>query len=174
MLSGGRGAMNPNRNVMKTLRKQREYYSTTEYQKTYLQSAHWKKIKQRMYRTFRACEVCKSAGRLNIHHITYNRLGYEKASDLIVLCEGCHIDKVHAGLVSEQELFAITNGSRSGWSKLPPAKPLSRSQRSRKQRQEAARAKWEKTKQILEERRLEKQMGTTAYYRMKREQRKAA
>lgn len=36
------------------------------------------------------CEHCGEAGRLSVHHLTYERLGREYSSDLIVLCTPCH------------------------------------------------------------------------------------
>lgn len=59
--------------------------------KDYLQSEHWQ------YRRFvhlafaeNRCQVCNSDRRLNVHHRSYERRGYERASDLIVLCGACH------------------------------------------------------------------------------------
>ncbi len=36
------------------------------------------------------CQVCKSPDRLEVHHNTYERLGHERAADLVVLCRACH------------------------------------------------------------------------------------
>ena len=36
------------------------------------------------------CEYCGEADRLSVHHLTYERLGCEYSSDLIVLCTPCH------------------------------------------------------------------------------------
>ena len=36
------------------------------------------------------CEYCGDVGRLSVHHLTYERLGCEYSSDLIVLCTPCH------------------------------------------------------------------------------------
>ena len=51
----------------------------------YLQSSHWKEVQRRMYSQYRYCQVCKVAGQLDIHHITYARIGHELDTDLIVL-----------------------------------------------------------------------------------------
>ena len=40
------------------------------------------------------CEECESTKNLNVHHLTYERVGNEKGKDLKVLCRDCH-DKVH-------------------------------------------------------------------------------
>jgi hypothetical protein len=62
--------------------------------KEYLESIEWKikadYIKQE--RGFR-CQMCNISGYvmpLHVHHNTYERLGHEKGSDLIVLCVDCH------------------------------------------------------------------------------------
>lgn len=57
----------------------------------YLQTAHWKKMsanaKQKAgYR----CQVCNSPRSLDVHHRTYERLGYERPEDVICLCHDCH------------------------------------------------------------------------------------
>lgn len=36
------------------------------------------------------CQLCNSPDGLNVHHRTYDRRGYERWSDLIVLCSSCH------------------------------------------------------------------------------------
>jgi 5-methylcytosine-specific restriction endonuclease McrA len=61
-----------------------------EYQK-YLKSDHWKMISEEARRLagYR-CQVCNSKHVLNVHHRTYERLGYELQSDLTVLCDDCH------------------------------------------------------------------------------------
>ena len=62
----------------------------------YINSIEWKELssdikRSRHYR----CEACGSIKRLQCHHVTYNRLGREKRSDLFVLCRDCH-SKYHA------------------------------------------------------------------------------
>lgn len=57
----------------------------------YIQSKAW--IKKRwaviVRRGFK-CESCGSDKELHVHHLTYERLGKEKFSDLQVLCRVCH------------------------------------------------------------------------------------
>lgn len=36
------------------------------------------------------CQVCNSPDELTVHHRTYERLGCEKFTDLLVLCWPCH------------------------------------------------------------------------------------
>jgi hypothetical protein len=58
----------------------------------YMCSPEWmslrdKVLKERGHR----CEFCGSAmGRLEIHHVTYVRIGQELMDDLRVLCRFCH------------------------------------------------------------------------------------
>lgn len=62
--------------------------------RAYLASPEWKEVRRlavrrRGYR----CEHCGRLRRsidLNVHHLTYERRGYEQLEDLLVLCEPCH------------------------------------------------------------------------------------
>ena len=36
------------------------------------------------------CRICAATAALEVHHNTYERLGHERADDLIVLCRSCH------------------------------------------------------------------------------------
>ena len=58
----------------------------------YLNSRKWQKIRARIIqrRLFR-CEQCGSRKQLEVHHLTYKRVGgNEKDDDLEVLCRSCH------------------------------------------------------------------------------------
>lgn len=57
----------------------------------YLQTPEWaaKRKKALRFAGFR-CQLCNSNENLNVHHRTYKRRGYERLSDLTVLCEDCH------------------------------------------------------------------------------------
>ena len=60
--------------------------------RNYLQSNHWKEIKER-YRNSKFkknCYICHSPNNLDLHHKTYERLGNEFLRDLIYLCRRCH------------------------------------------------------------------------------------
>lgn len=64
---------------------------------TYLHSKSW----QRRARACRKragyrCQVCKRKAKLQAHHLTYERLGHEKPTDLMALCSQCH-RRVHEG-----------------------------------------------------------------------------
>jgi len=73
------------------LRRERMTKHQIAYRDGYLKSDHWQrvrkaKLKQAGYR----CEKCGAKERLDIHHLTYARLGHERMSDLKTLCRGCH------------------------------------------------------------------------------------
>lgn len=57
----------------------------------YLQTDHWKTTrKAAIDRAGGVCQFCRSTEQLNVHHNTYERLGEELPSDLLVLCQTCH------------------------------------------------------------------------------------
>ena len=56
----------------------------------YINSPRWKNRAKRIKEKAGCCSVCKSVHNLNVHHLTYERLGREKKSDLVVLCRDCH------------------------------------------------------------------------------------
>lgn len=57
----------------------------------YMNSDLWKRLRDRIIRERVTCERCgHNRGGLHVHHITYERLGYELDSDLQVLCRCCH------------------------------------------------------------------------------------
>ena len=57
----------------------------------YLQSPEWKALKQaKLWRAGNKCQLCKSTTNLHLHHLTYDRLGNELLTDLVLLCSVCH------------------------------------------------------------------------------------
>jgi len=66
----------------------------------YLEGEHWQAFRnhvlaQQMLRLGRnQCETCSSPHPLDVHHLTYERLGNELLADVSVLCRPCH-DKTH-------------------------------------------------------------------------------
>lgn len=66
----------------------------------YLKSGHWERLRERILRRSNwKCERCgERAGYsmkgnkigLQVHHLSYERVGYEHDDDLIVLCFACH------------------------------------------------------------------------------------
>ncbi len=80
----------------------------------YLQSEHWERIREeKVEAADRMCERCGEGAKrrgdrwigLNVHHLTYERLGCEELSDLIVLCIHCH--EVEHGLAPDTEANRI-------------------------------------------------------------------
>lgn len=61
-----------------------------EYHK-YLKSDAWKRTRKHKIEEARGkCQLCESPDRIQVHHRTYDRIGDEGLSDLIVLCHRCH------------------------------------------------------------------------------------
>lgn len=57
----------------------------------YMRSDEWNKVRQAcLERDGRACMICSATHNLCAHHRNYDRLGYERLSDLTTLCWSCH------------------------------------------------------------------------------------
>lgn len=57
----------------------------------YIQSPEWAAIrKEKLQQTGYRCQGCSSDERLEVHHLTYERFGHERLTDLQVLCHLCH------------------------------------------------------------------------------------
>jgi 5-methylcytosine-specific restriction endonuclease McrA len=57
----------------------------------YLKTTWWKRQREgALERARHACQLCNAPERLQVHHRTYEWLGWEEESDLIVLCSSCH------------------------------------------------------------------------------------
>lgn len=57
----------------------------------YLQTDHWKKIRKKaLEKADNKCQLCSSKEILQVHHNTYENVGNEKLTDLVVLCRECH------------------------------------------------------------------------------------
>lgn len=65
---------------------------TTFDKQTYLKSPQWQTLRKAVLkRDLYVCQSCKSSGvPLEVHHITYTRLGNELLSDLVSVCRDCH------------------------------------------------------------------------------------
>jgi hypothetical protein len=56
----------------------------------YLLSPHWRQFRKDYLKNHpRVCLVCPSR-RVQFHHLTYERLGHERASDVVLLCPKHH------------------------------------------------------------------------------------
>lgn len=69
----------------------------------YLKTEHWQEMRRKKLRdSFYSCSLCNVRNtRLEVHHKTYERVGEEYESDLIVLCHNCHA-KFHNKLGDSQ------------------------------------------------------------------------
>jgi shikimate kinase len=61
----------------------------------YLKSDHWQRFKRDCRRSFRPfrCAIChgfQHGGGMVLHHKTYERLGSEQLTDVVLLCARCH------------------------------------------------------------------------------------
>ena len=57
----------------------------------YLRTAHWLRVRVlALERARHACALCPSTERLEVHHRSYQRRGFEQPEDVIVLCADCH------------------------------------------------------------------------------------
>lgn len=64
----------------------------------YLASEHWRNIRDEvLVRDRWACQDCKATKYLAVHHLTYERLGHERLSDLETLCRSCHYQRHFEG-----------------------------------------------------------------------------
>ncbi len=58
---------------------------------TYLETPEWQlRAKQIKVSANMRCAACGGNSRLQVHHLTYDRRGYERPADLQVLCRECH------------------------------------------------------------------------------------
>ena len=64
----------------------------------YLRSPEWRRTRRfALDRAGYRCQLCGKAQRgLQVHHLTYQRLGFEEPDDLVALCDDCHAAQ-HAG-----------------------------------------------------------------------------
>lgn len=57
----------------------------------YIESAAWRAKREKLFAARgKKCEYCKSTKNIQVHHLTYKRLGREWLQDLQVLCVTCH------------------------------------------------------------------------------------
>jgi 5-methylcytosine-specific restriction endonuclease McrA len=65
---------------------------------SYLKTNHWACIRAfALERAHHQCALCPTTSPLDVHHRSYQRLGFEAPEDLIVLCRECH-DRHHQRL----------------------------------------------------------------------------
>ena len=66
-------------------------YMSHEDKLAHLDSPYWRQLKlDRLALANNQCELCNSTHSLQLHHTNYIRLGCEKLSDVVILCNECH------------------------------------------------------------------------------------
>lgn len=61
----------------------------------HIRSAKWKNMRRDLFRMRgKKCEECgKISPNLEVHHLTYDRLGNELPRDLKIVCRQCHVEE---------------------------------------------------------------------------------
>lgn len=73
-------------------RRRAPHYTRREYRACYLRSPHWLALRARWWRAHpdATCLHCGCGHPLDLHHITYARVGHERLDDLVPLCRIGH------------------------------------------------------------------------------------
>lgn len=85
----------------------------------YINSDEWTNLKDNYFLTHeKICSACGSLSSIDLHHMTYDRLGNEKDIDLIPLCDICH-DQYHdiydrSSITDTKKFVAIKQASIIG------------------------------------------------------------
>jgi len=79
-----------------------------DYRRKYMRSQRWQDIRTKaLERSGRACEQCgkrqEDGFKLDVHHLTYIRLGGEQMEDVQVLCYLCHGQMHYRRRVRQEE-----------------------------------------------------------------------
>lgn len=74
-----------------------------DWYKLYLNSRYWKQFRRRLLLEANwTCQECgkidpardkQRGSRLQVHHLTYERVGKERKKDVVVLCSACHASR---------------------------------------------------------------------------------
>ena len=79
----------------------------------YIKSKAWARKRQTLFAARgKKCEICGSGLNVEVHHLSYERLGREKLKDLQIVCGNCHrTTHEDKGAFSElaKEFFQIVN-----------------------------------------------------------------
>lgn len=66
-------------------------FISREERNKYLASPQWKELKQtKLRQSYYICQVCGTTKKLELHHLTYERLTKERLEDVVILCRHCH------------------------------------------------------------------------------------
>ncbi len=80
--------------------RRREWRSRYE---QHLRSDKWREICRLVKRRDRGiCQECLESVGEHVHHLTYERMGDELLSDLVLLCRGCH-EEIHPHMTVDRE-----------------------------------------------------------------------
>jgi 5-methylcytosine-specific restriction endonuclease McrA len=75
----------------------------------YMRSEDWSRKREKILaRDKRRCTSCGGIQNLHVHRLTYNRLGHERLTDLITLCDICH-DKEHEQLLALRTRHSVVS-----------------------------------------------------------------
>jgi phage terminase large subunit GpA-like protein len=76
----------------------------------YLHSEEWKRYKKAFIGYWQGrCALCNSEEPLEVHHRTYERIGFERYNDCIALCPSCH------KMADAMRKKAMANATRVPW-----------------------------------------------------------
>lgn len=75
----------------------------------YLESKHWMLLRKLLVKKDSRCAICNEiTNNLQLHHLSYERIGFEKEMDLLILCDSCH-KLVHENGLKKIPKSAIQN-----------------------------------------------------------------
>lgn len=102
---------------------------------SYLKSKHWGLIRARIIQNHPYCEMCKSAEKpLQVHHLSYKRLGAEKDSDLTPLCDDCHVSVHQMSKEDVAKIFGLRVKKPKTGFKKQPKKPKAKPRKAKPKR----------------------------------------
>jgi hypothetical protein len=80
----------------------------------YINSQQWRNRRARFLKKHGLkCCICGNFGVIHVHHLTYERLGNERDSDLQVVCEQCH-NGIHGGVHPNSQEYSHLQACASG------------------------------------------------------------
>lgn len=94
----------------------------------YLQSPAWRERRRAaLLRSGSRCQICGATRALQVHHVTYVRVGEEFPDDLRVVCVECHVEIHNTGNTYIPLDKATRQAALSRYeAKSPPAKAKTR------------------------------------------------
>lgn len=84
------------------------HYSRKEYREEYLASPEWKLKSAAILKRDPICTLCDSSPSCDAHHLTYERIHFERETDLIGVCRPCHnLIHHHAKLAKAKDFLSL-------------------------------------------------------------------